>query len=139
MQSFKPVLALAFTIAFMGLALWAGATAGPAGRHDGRRGRPFAPGPRRPARDKAAFDFDSPERLNWHFIPRARQGLPIKEMNGEQRALAFGLLDSGLSDTGSLKATTIMSLEAVLRDIEKGSGADPRPRTLLLLDLRQAL
>jgi len=27
---------------------------------------------------KAVFPFDSPERLNWHFIPRARKGLPIK-------------------------------------------------------------
>ena len=45
---------------------------------------------------KASFPFDSPERLNWHFIPRPRQGLPLKELDGAQRALAFGLLQSGL-------------------------------------------
>ena len=38
----------------------------------------------------------TPERLNWHFIPRPRKGLPIKELSSEQRALAFGLIQSGL-------------------------------------------
>ncbi len=76
-----------------------------------------------PARkDKAVFAFDDPERLNWHYIPRPRKGLPIKEMTSEQRALAFGLLETGVGGAGSLKATTIMSLEAILRDIEKGTG-----------------
>ncbi len=69
-----------------------------------------------------SFAFDSPERINWHFIPRERNGLPIKEMNGEQRALAFGLLHTGTSRVGAVKATTIMSLEAILREMEKGSG-----------------
>src|SRR5581483_10092592 len=62
------------------------------------------------------------ERLNWHFIPRPRKGLPIKEMTPAQRSLAFGLLNTGVGATGSLKATTIMSLEAILKDLEKGSG-----------------
>ncbi len=107
----------------MSLALWAGA-------QQGRQGDTMAVAADRliqaldgPAKEKLAFAFDTPERLNWHFIPRARLGLPIKEMTPEQRALAFGLLSSGLSESGNLKATTIMSLEAVLRDIEKGSGA----------------
>ncbi len=71
---------------------------------------------------QATFAFDDSERLNWHFIPRERKGLPIKAMNSEQRALAFGLLQAGTSHSGGLKATTIMSLEAILRDMEKGSG-----------------
>lgn len=126
MQNFKPVLALG-SIAFMGLALWAGAQHGQQGDTMAVAAGRFLQALDDQTRARASFDFESPERVNWHFIPRARQGLPIKEMNGEQRALAFGLLDSGLSDTGSLKATTIMSLEAVLRDIEKGSGATRDP------------
>ena len=43
-------------------------------------------------------------------------------MSSEQRALAFGLIQSGLSGTGFLKATTIMSLEQILKELEKGSG-----------------
>jgi len=71
---------------------------------------------------RAAFDFESPERFNWHWIPRERMGLPIKELRPEQRALAFGLLNSGLSTKGTLKATTIMSLEQILREEEHGTG-----------------
>lgn len=73
-------------------------------------------------KDKAAFSFDSPERLNWHFIPRTRNGLPLKEMTSAQRALAFGLLQAGLGAEGRLKATTIMSLEAILKEQEQGRG-----------------
>jgi hypothetical protein len=51
-----------------------------------------------------------------------RKGLPIKEMSPDQRALAFGLVQSGLSRSGAIKATTIMSLEAILKELEKGSG-----------------
>jgi hypothetical protein len=71
---------------------------------------------------KAVYPFEAPERLNWHFIPRARKGIAIKELSPEQRALVFGLVQSGLAGSGFLKATTIMSLEQVLKEIEKGSG-----------------
>jgi hypothetical protein len=43
-------------------------------------------------------------------------------MQPEQRMLAMGLLNSGLSHRGFLKATTIMSLEQILRDLEQGKG-----------------
>ena len=74
-------------------------------------------------RGKAVFSFDDEERLNWHFIPRARKGLPIKEMTEDQRKLAHAFFKSGMGQKGYLKATTIMDLENVLREIEKGSGA----------------
>ncbi len=32
-------------------------------------------------RDKASYGFDDEERLNGHFIPRARKGIPLKELN----------------------------------------------------------
>lgn len=73
-------------------------------------------------RQRASFSFESAERTNWHWIPRERKGLPIKELTAEQRSLAFAMLDAGLSDPGMLKATTIMSLEEILRVDEKGSG-----------------
>jgi hypothetical protein len=76
---------------------------------------------------KATFPFDAPERVNWHFIPRERKGLPVKEMTPAQRALAFGLIQSGLTSNGYLKATTIMSLEQVLKDIEKPGGLTRDP------------
>ncbi len=71
---------------------------------------------------KAGFSFDDPYRYDWHFIPRERKGLPIKDMTTEQQQLAHSLLASGMGMKGFIKAETIMSLEAILRDIEKGSG-----------------
>jgi hypothetical protein len=70
---------------------------------------------------KARFTFADAERENWHFIPRARLGLPVKEMTPAQRTLAHALLATGLSQRGYVKATTIMSLEQILRDMEKQS------------------
>ncbi len=69
---------------------------------------------------KACFEMTNEERSNWHFIPRARKGLPLKEMTPEQRLLAEALLATGLSHTGYSKAMSIMSLEAVLKEMEKG-------------------
>ena len=74
------------------------------------------------ARAKASFSFDDAERLNWHFIPRARKGLPLKEMTQSGRDLAKALLKTGLQQKASLKVDSIIGLETVLREIEKGSG-----------------
>jgi hypothetical protein len=55
-----------------------------------------------------------------------RRGLAMKEMTPDQTALAYGLLNTALSHQGHLQATTIMALEAILRDIENGNPArDP--------------
>ena len=68
----------------------------------------------------ASFEFNSPERVDWHFIPRPRKGLSIKAMTQEQRLLAHALLATGLSHRGYAKAVSIMSLEGVLAEMEKG-------------------
>ena len=73
-------------------------------------------------KQKATFEMNDAERLNWHFIPRERKGLPIKEMNGAQRALAFALLSTALSQRGTMSAATIMSLDEVLKEMEQGKG-----------------
>ncbi|MHA3775008.1 DUF3500 domain-containing protein [Verrucomicrobiota bacterium sgz303538] len=73
-------------------------------------------------RSKAQMDVQDTERKNWHFIPRARKGLPVKEMTQAQRLLAQALLVSGLSSNGYEKAVSIMSLEDILANLEKGSG-----------------
>ena len=71
-------------------------------------------------RTKATMGFDDPRRLKWHFIPLAeRKGLQIKEMNGDQRKAALGLLESCVSEAGYHKAEVIMGLEAILRELEK--------------------
>lgn len=68
---------------------------------------------------KATFSMDDKERVNWHFVPRARKGLPLREMDPAQRAMAEALLSSGLSHSGYAKVANILSLEPVLKEIEK--------------------
>ena len=67
---------------------------------------------------KARFDFKTDERENWHFVPKDRAGLPLKDLAPWQRPLAHALLGTGLSQRGLLKAETIMSLEETLRALE---------------------
>ena len=71
---------------------------------------------------KATFTFADDERENWHFIPRERKGLPLREMTPTQQHLANALLSSGLSTRGFIKATEIMSLEEILKKLENGRG-----------------
>lgn len=69
---------------------------------------------------KTLLPYDSPKRVDWHFIPKAeRKGLQIREMNPDQRKLALALLRSSLSEIGYGKATRIMELEALLKELEK--------------------
>jgi hypothetical protein len=70
---------------------------------------------------KARYALKDNERENWNFVPMVRGGLPLKEMAPEQRALAFALLHTGLSDHGIKKAEAVISLENVLKELENGS------------------
>jgi hypothetical protein len=73
---------------------------------------------------KAQLSFDGEERLNWHYIPRERRGLPLKEMSDAQRRAAMNLLRSGLSERGYSKAEAVRALEDVLVEL----GGNPRVR-----------
>jgi hypothetical protein len=80
---------------------------------------------------KALFAFDDRERTNWHFVPHQekkkplRKGLRLEEMTESQKEAALQLVKAGTSPSGFVKATTIMSLEEILRDLEK-NGANVR-------------
>ncbi|MCI0435964.1 MAG: DUF3500 domain-containing protein [Gemmatimonadetes bacterium] len=75
-------------------------------------------------RSGATFGFEDAERLNWHFIPRERRGLPLKQMTGAQRTLARSLLETGLGQRGMMKADAVIQLELVLREL----GGNPEMR-----------
>jgi len=78
-------------------------------------------------RAKATYKFDDDQRFDWHFIPKPRKGLPLREMTSYQSKLAHGLLAAGLSQRGYIKAVTIMSLEDVLKTMEKDNGEKRNP------------
>jgi len=71
-------------------------------------------------RARATFQLQDEERFNWHYIPKARKGLPLKDMTPPQKHLAHALLSAGLSQRGYIKAISIMSLDDVLRVMEQG-------------------
>lgn len=75
---------------------------------------------------KASFNFTDEQRFDWHFIPRERKGVPLKDLNENQRKLAMEFMRSGLGASGYQKATTIMSLEPVLRELEGPNRKFPR-------------
>ena len=79
-------------------------------------------------RQQATYAYDDPERLNWHFIPRERKGLPLKALEGAPLQAAQKLIRSGLSEAGYDQALNVMSLEEVLYLIEPGERAARRDR-----------
>lgn len=76
-------------------------------------------------RAQATYKFEDDQRFDWHFIPKPRKGLPFREMNNYQSKLAHALLAAGLSSHGYIKAVSIMSLEDVLKNLEKGRSSAP--------------
>lgn len=74
------------------------------------------------------FGYDDAERLNWHFIPRVRKGLPIRELEGTALRRAHALLQTGLSPAGYAQALDIMGLEEVLYLLEPGERTERRER-----------
>jgi hypothetical protein len=74
----------------------------------------------------ATFEFKADERENWHFVPKERKGITLGALKPAQRHLAIALLGSGLSQRGFTKATTIMSLEQILQELEGANRRFPR-------------
>lgn len=71
-------------------------------------------------RASTLLDFDSTQRVGWHFVPKSeRKGLQIKNMTAAQRTAAHGLLRSALSQVGYDKSVKIMELEHILHELEK--------------------
>jgi hypothetical protein len=67
---------------------------------------------------KSSFGYDDAERLNWHFIPRERKGIPLRELEGDALQAAHALIASGLSKSGYDQTLSVMSLEEVLYLLE---------------------
>ena len=77
-------------------------------------------------KSKAIMLVDSPERQDWHIIPKdKRKGLQINEMNDGQRQAATTLLRSVLSEIGYRKSTQIMNMENLLKELEAGKTNSP--------------
>lgn len=81
----------------------------------------------------ATFGLDDPHRAAWWFTPQqtkdrqsTRKGLRLDKMTADQKSGVLELLKLGLSGKGYEQASTIMSLESLLNDLEGGKGANTR-------------
>jgi len=77
-------------------------------------------------RAKCSYDFDDKERTNWIFVPvqdkekrPGRKGLRLEELTEDQHQAVLNLLKTGTSEKGFEQAVAIMSLEVILREVEK--------------------
>ena len=70
------------------------------------------------ARAKAVRPFDDRDRVDWHYIPRSRHGVALKELDAKGREAVHALLREALSATGYRRVVNIVELEMVLREIE---------------------
>lgn len=63
----------------------------------------------------AAYSFDDPARLDWHYAARSRRpGLPLGRMTEAQRAGAWAVAEALLSADGLIRARDVPEVEAVL-------------------------
>ncbi len=114
-----------------GMALSGGAfalfEAGPAGPEVTKAALAFVSTLSQEQKGVAVLPYDTPKRVDWHFIPKPeRKGLQYKLMTAEQQKAALGLVRSALSQVGYDKATKIMSLETLLKELEAGKGTNIR-------------
>ena len=71
-----------------------------------------------PARAKVARPFDDGDRTDWHYTPRSRNGVALKELDRAGREAVHALLREALSGAGYRKVVNVIELELVLREIE---------------------
>ncbi|MEX2531906.1 MAG: DUF3500 domain-containing protein [Gemmatimonadota bacterium] len=72
----------------------------------------------RDQRTRVFRPFEDDARFDWYFTPVERSGLPLMDMELEQRIRALDLLKTATSSRGYLKATGVMHLEGILAEIE---------------------
>ncbi len=71
--------------------------------------------------DVATAPFDVPDHREWTYLPGARPGLSMVELNAKQRPLALELLDAGCSEVGARTARDVIGIERIRRQLATGS------------------
>jgi hypothetical protein len=86
-------------------------------------------------RAASVFAMDHDHRLDWHFVPKERKGISLKQMTPHQRHLTTALVAASLSARGMIKASSIMSLEDVLKQIEASNPRATRDSELYYVSI----
>ena len=81
---------------------------------------------------KTSFHYADGERIFWYYPPMNRHGLSLRDMDDNQRGLAYSLMATGLSEAANEQAKLIIEHEAVLGPLEKEQGRVTWDRNPLL-------
>lgn len=73
-------------------------------------------------RRRVVHGFDDPDRRDWHYTPRSRPGLALRDMNDAESGLVFRLLRTVLSEKGTRKVDQVILLEGILGEITGNPG-----------------
>ena len=73
-------------------------------------------------RDKTIYEYMDGERIFWYYPPVNRHGLPLRDMDDDQRQIAYSLMETGLTDRSFDQAKLIIEHESVLGPLEKEAG-----------------
>ena len=73
-------------------------------------------------RDKTIYEYMDGERIFWYYPPVNRHGIPLRDMDDDQRQLAYSLMETGLTDRSFDQAKLIIEHESVLGPLEKEAG-----------------
>ena len=67
---------------------------------------------------KATYSYLDGERIFWYYPPLNRHGLPLREMDAQQRKLAHAVMASGLTEKSYQQAKQIIDHEDILGPLE---------------------
>ena len=73
-------------------------------------------------RDKTIYEYMDGERIFWYYPPVNRHGIPLRDMDDDQRQLAYTLMETGLTGRSFDQAKLIIEHESVLGPLEKEAG-----------------
>ena len=73
-------------------------------------------------KERSVISYTAGERLFWYYPPLNRRGLPLRDMDQNQRNLAFSLMESTLSEEAYKQARLIIEHELVLGPLEAEEG-----------------
>ena len=70
----------------------------------------------------ATYRYEDGERVFWYYPPMNRHGLALRDMDAEQKKLAFAIMAAGLTEHAYKRSTQIIDHELVLGPLEQEAG-----------------
>ena len=71
---------------------------------------------------KTVYEYMDGERIFWYYPPLNRHGLPLRDMDAEQRRLAYSVMASGLTQQSYQQAKLMIDHEGVLGPLDEEQG-----------------